>query len=240
MGCGSFRRSRAAGTRPGGRPGLRVPCDAPAPRAPGRPGTGPWRNHDDGTSSWPGQRRWNIVVVRIPAPGSPNPARRTRSTTRPTIQALPPEELHPCHIVPGAGFRDLDRSEAAEPQVTPGAEVTAARVVRSRAAAQEGPGTARPGVGQRRRARGRAAQEGPGAGSVGGAGAAAREARSPGMALSRGGGRACRGARGHRGRSPGRTGRTGRPRRLPRRRRPGCGGRTAGRRRTAGSAGRRG
>jgi hypothetical protein len=64
--------------------------------------TSPVRNHGDGASWWSEQRQCSIVVVRIPVPGSSVPAPGNRnvtwrpgSTTRPTIQALPPKETWP-------------------------------------------------------------------------------------------------------------------------------------------------
>jgi hypothetical protein len=65
----------------GGRPGLRAPAAALAPRAPGQPRHRPGPNHDDGALPWSGQQRWSIAVVAVPAPGTGTRTRRTTSTT---------------------------------------------------------------------------------------------------------------------------------------------------------------
>jgi len=89
-GCGSFRRSHAAGTRLScGRPGPCASADAPASRAPGISGAGTRRNHDDGASWWSEPRRWSIAVVTVPAPRT----RSTTSTTRPRAGAGHGREL---------------------------------------------------------------------------------------------------------------------------------------------------
>jgi hypothetical protein len=88
-----------------GRPGVCAPAAAPAPRAPGQPRHRPGPNHDDGASRWSEPRRWSIAVVRAPASGTGTRARRTTSTTSPTIQAPTPEELHPATWVRRFGVR---------------------------------------------------------------------------------------------------------------------------------------
>jgi hypothetical protein len=136
------RRSRAADTRLSrGRPGPRASADVPAPRAPGASGTGPRRNHDDGASPWSEPPRWGIAVVTVPAPGTGTRTRRTTSTTRPSIQALTPEELHPCHR---AGRALLDRRCRVVPRVP---DVTEGSSVSAKSGAWAGPG---PGPGRGR------------------------------------------------------------------------------------------